>query len=440
MERRAFIKNSAWAATAWVTPGLHRKRIDDPVRLGIVGTGWWGTDYLLRNALKSGEFEVVALCDVSKVALNQAVEKMAQVGLPKPKLFDDYEALYALNGLEAVAIATPTHWHALQFISACKKGLHVWQEKPISYDIREAQAMRMAYQASGVVVNIDFPRLHAPINDEIKDFIKSGKAGQIHQIQANIHNPVGAPKEVEIPDTIDFDAFCGPAPRLKYLEHPRPGRLSWRVQQGFSRGIFADWGIHYLQNIRSIMDLDLPDDVSAIGGITKNQGQEHPDHLEVRLNYEGLPVMWTHKTWGYTAPMPHTKIGVFYFGDKATIFAADSGWEVYPADGSTRKEYGNPRVALGSDEYEREIERVFIAQFKGFAEAIRAQSDGVIKGTFDHGFNSTAAVIYADLAYQTKQPVVIDKHTMDVSDDNQSAQKLLSRTYRKPYIHPWNGS
>ncbi|NND34666.1 MAG: Gfo/Idh/MocA family oxidoreductase [Saprospiraceae bacterium] len=435
MERREFLKSSTLAAGAWIT-GKPFRQTDNPIRLGIVGTGWWGTDYLLRNALKSGEFEIVALCDVSKVALQNAVDKMTAAGIAAPPLFHSYEELYDVPGLEAVAIATPTHWHPLQFVAACKKGLHIWQEKPISYDIREAQAMRKAFQASDVIVNIDFPRLHAPINAEVKDFIRSGQAGEIYQIQANIHNPVGPSKEVEIPDTIDFNTYCGPAPKLKYLEHPRPGRMSWRVQQGFSRGIFADWGIHYLQNIRSIMNLGLPDEVSAIGGITKNFGQEHPDHLEVRLNYGGLPVMWSHKTWGYTAPQTHTKIGVFYFGDKATIFAADSGWEVYPADGSTRKEYGNVRVALGSDEYEKEIERVFIAQFEDFANAIRSKSNDTIKGTFDHGFNSTTAGIYADLAYQTRQQVTIDKVNMDIKD-NPAAQGLLLRPYRAPYRHPY---
>ena len=218
--------------------------------------------------------------------------------------------------------------------------------------------------------------------------------------------------------------------------HPAPNRTNWRLQQGFSRGILADWGIHYLQNIRWIMDLDLPDQVSAIGGITRKLGQDHPDHLEVRFDYGGLPVVWTHKTWGFVSPLPHTNIGVFYFGDKGTIFAADSGWEVYPADKSERKEYGNVRVALGSMEYEQEIKREFVTQFQEFAKAIRLKSDSSIKGTFKQGFNSTSAVIYADLAYHTQSAVSIDKNSMDV-EGNEAAQSLLIRPYREPYRHPY---
>jgi predicted dehydrogenase len=335
-----------------------------------------------------------------------------------------------------VVIATPTHWHALQFIEACEKGLHIWQEKPVSYDIREAQAMRSAAEKAGVVVNIDFPRLHAPINREVKDYIQSGQLGQVYQVQASINNPEGIPQEGTIPASIDYDRFCGPVPLQKYIPHPNPGRTNWRLQYAFSRGIFADWGIHYLQNIRDILELKLPDSVSAIGGIAKQKGKEHPDHLSVRLDYGGLPVEWSHKTWGFTSPLPHTNIGVFYYGDKGTLFAADSGWEVYPGDGSARKEYGLVRVGLGSEEYEREISREFLSQFREFAEAIREKSNRRIRGTFEEGVNSTSAVILADLAYRTGQTIHLDKNTMD-TPGNEMAQKMLLRPYRDPYRHPY---
>ncbi len=436
MRRRTFLTTSALAAGALITPVVAHNNADK-IKLGIVGTGWWGTDYLQRYAGLSGEFDIVALCDVDQVALQHAAAKLVEAGSPQPALFKSYQELYDFPGLEAVAVATPTHWHALQFIEACHRGLHIWQEKPISYDIREAQAMQKAFETSNVVVNIDFPRLYSPINGQVKDFIQSGQAGEIYQIQVNIHSHSRSPKEIDIPDTVDFDAYCGPAPVLKYLHHPRPGRMNWRAQQGFSRGIFADWGIHYFQNVRSIMNLSLPDHVSAFGGNTRYPDQEHPDHLDVRFDFGGLPVMWTHKTWGFKAPVPHTNIGVFYFGDKATVFAADSGWEVYSADGSSKKEYGQVHVKRGSEEYEAEIRREFIEQFSGFAQAIRAKSNRVIRGTFDEGFNSTVAVIYADLAYRTKRQVTIDKQTMDILD-NESAQQLLLRPYRAPYQHPYS--
>jgi predicted dehydrogenase len=78
-----------------------------------------------------------------------------------PSFFRITEQMYEMPGLQAVAIATPTHWHALQFIAACKKGLHVFLEKPVSYDIREGQAMLDAHRKAKNVVQVDFPRVMA---------------------------------------------------------------------------------------------------------------------------------------------------------------------------------------------------------------------------------------------------------------------------------------
>ena len=190
MIRRDFIKSSALAAGTMFTPSSLFFN-DDKIKLAILGTGWWGTDYLLGHAMISKQFDVVALCDVNAVALENAANRVVAFGGTKPKLFSSYQEMYEMSGLEAVVIATPTHWHALQFIDACRKGLHVFLEKPISYDIREGQAMMKAHKEANNVVQVDFPRMMADINDQVKSYIDSGEAGEILQVQANIHNPEG---------------------------------------------------------------------------------------------------------------------------------------------------------------------------------------------------------------------------------------------------------
>ncbi len=104
-----------------------------------------------------------------------------------------------MPGLQAVVIATPTHWHALQFIAACEKGLHVFLEKPISYDIREGQAM-------------------LDVNAQVKEYIESGDDGKIHEVKAN-----------------------RPAPMQKYMCTEKGGKPRWRDQFAFSRGVMVYW-------------------------------------------------------------------------------------------------------------------------------------------------------------------------------------------------------
>jgi predicted dehydrogenase len=437
MERRTFIKTGSLATGALINP-INLIPTEDKIKLGIVGVGWWGTDFILRFALESGHYEIIGLCDVDSETLKRASAKVVEAGGAAPKLFENYEELYEMNGLQAVAIVTPTHWHPLQFIAACKKGLDVWLEKPLSYDIREGQAMKEAHLKAGNIVTVDFPRLYTNVNSEVKNYIESGEAGEIRQIQFNIHSGIGIPPEAGIPETFNYEKFCGPAPKLPYRCGPKGVRPAWRSQHGFSRGVLADWGIHYLQNIREVMDLGLPNEVSAIGGIIIKDGRQHPDHLEVQFDFDGLPVLWTQKSWGFTNPLPHTNIGVFYFAEKATIWAYDTGWEVYPADKSEIKSFGHPRAAYGSPEFMEIVGKAFIDQFNSFAEGIRTKKVNQIRGSFEDGFSATSSIIYADLAYLTKASISIDRQTMDITN-NEEAYALLKREYREPYQHPYLG-
>ncbi len=436
MERRTFLRTTTLATGSLITR-LGQAHQNDKIKIGIIGTGWWGRDFLTHYALQSNEFEIIGICDVNQKAIELELEKITAMGAKKPQIFSDYQDLLDLDGLQAVIISTPTHWHALQFIAACKKGLAIWQEKPVSYDIRESQAMQSAHQKAGNVVNIDFPRSWGPNNSEVKDYIQSGQLGEIRHIQFNIHSPTGTAPAAEVPATIDYDRFCGPAPVLPYTMGANGIGPAWRGQHGFSRGILADWGIHYLQNIREVMGLELPDSISAISANT-NPKNEHPNQQEILFDFQGLPVQWSHKGWGYISPAAHTNIGVFYHGTKGTIFGADIGWEVYPNDGSAVKEYGKPKAQYGGPDYQAGVDLVFDAQFKAFAQAIREKSNSPLISTFAEGFKSTAAVNYADLAMRTGKPVSVDHTTCSIKD-NSKAQSKLIRTYREGYHHPYPG-
>ncbi len=435
MIRRDFIKSGTIAAGSLMTP-FPLWAEDKKIKLAILGTGWWGTDYLLGHAIISKQFDIVALCDVNQVALENAADKVVESGNKRPQLFSSYQQMYDLPGLQAVAIATPTHWHALHFIDACKKGLHVFLEKPISYDIREGQAMMDAHQKTGNVVQVDFPRMFADINSQVKEFIDSGEAGKILQVQANINNPEAILTEKEIPTTMDFETFCGPAPRKKYLCNHNEQKPNWRGQHDFSRGIMADWGIHYIHNIRDVLDLDLPDRVGAVGGTVKNFSSDNPDYLDVRFDFNGLPVFWSHKSWGFTSPNPDYNIGIYYYGEKATIFAGDSGWEVFPAGGGDSVKYGsvvfNPVVPAEGDSYSQ----IMVNMFLEFADGVRKKSNEGITNTLEEAQITTSTVIYADMAFRVKSELSIDRSTMGI-DNNKEAMSLLKRAYRSPYRHPY---
>ena len=136
--------------------GLERPKIA-PFGLGVIGVGWYGM-VDVRAALKVGGVEIAAVCDVDRDHLKQSADELEKLQGKRPQTFKLYEELLDLKGLDAVIIATPPHWHALQFIAALQHGLDVYCEKPLAYDIREGQAMVEAAAKHGRIVEIGFQR------------------------------------------------------------------------------------------------------------------------------------------------------------------------------------------------------------------------------------------------------------------------------------------
>ena len=144
-----------------------------------------------RAALKVGGVEIAAVADVDSDHLKQTADQLQKLQGKRPQTFKLYQELLDLKGLDAVIIATPPHWHALVFLAALERGLDVYCEKPLSYDIREGQAMVEAAARHDRIVQIGFQRRQSKAFAEVKKLIDSGAAGKIVQVDAQIHYTAG---------------------------------------------------------------------------------------------------------------------------------------------------------------------------------------------------------------------------------------------------------
>ena len=156
----------------------------------------------------------------------------------RPKEFKEYQELLDVSGLDAVFIGTPPHWHALIFIAACEKGLDVYCEKPLSYDVREGQAMVKAAQKAGNIVQMGFQRRHSKAFQKAKELVNEGRIGDVHEINAQIHyNPNILDNTVQAPpETLDWELWCGPAPKLDY--RPEIAHNAWRWKKNSGTAIW----------------------------------------------------------------------------------------------------------------------------------------------------------------------------------------------------------
>src|SRR5689334_19348463 len=155
MHRRQFL--SAGAASL----GLSALGFADqkPLRVGMIGCGWYGKTDLFR-LIQVSPVEVVSLCDVDRNMLSEAADMVAtrQASKKRPRTYGDYRKMLAEKDLDVVLVGTPDHWHALTTIAAIQAGADVWCQKPISVDVVEGQAMLAAARKHRKVVQIGTQR------------------------------------------------------------------------------------------------------------------------------------------------------------------------------------------------------------------------------------------------------------------------------------------
>ena len=158
MNRRSFIQKTS-IGTAGLITSFHISAFaqNRKLKIGLIGAGWYGM-VITTAALKIGGVEVIAICDVDSIHLENGADEIEKLQGTRPKEFKDYQDLLDLKELEALFIGTPPHWHALQFIAACEKGLDIYCEKPLAYDVEEGKAMVKAVSKAGNIVQIGFQR------------------------------------------------------------------------------------------------------------------------------------------------------------------------------------------------------------------------------------------------------------------------------------------
>jgi predicted dehydrogenase len=422
MDRRVFL--GTLAAGAALAGRRHAAGADGPLKLGLIGCGWYG-GVVLKAAFEAGGVEVVALCDVDAAHLGEMSEEVQKLQPSTPTTYGDWRELLDQPGLQAIVIATPPHWHALPFIEACRRGLDIYCEKPLAYDVREGQAMVAAARASNSVTQVGFQRRQSTAIRQAARYIQEGGPGRIVTAAAQIHYPAELrdPTPKDPPASLNWDLWCGPAPKLPYSE--QVGHFAWRLEKAYGNGHLVDWGIHWIDTIRVALGLGMPRAVTAAGGLYELQGRiTTPDVLQVWFEFEECPVTWNHRIFPNAAFTPETNIGMSFFGEKESVFLNDRRFVVAPvekgAERRTVEAAGNAQVA----------------HVKEWLDAV--QGHGTVSCPPEDAFRSTAAVQLAMIALEAGGRVEWDDEAGEVRG-SPAAAALLSRAYRAPWVHPWKG-
>ena len=444
VDRRKFIKGgtAAMLLSSFGAYGLDIVNSKEPIRVGLIGTGWYGKSDLFR-LIQVTSVEVISLCDVDEDMLTNAAELVSrrQNSGKKPKLYSDYRKMLAEKNLDIVLIASPDHWHALQGIEALKSGAHVYLQKPISVDVIEGESLIAAAKKYGKLIQVGTQRKSTPhLIDAKRTIVDTGKLGKISHVEMCCYYHMRDSEirsEKPVPDFFDYEMWTGPAPMREFdgLPHRR-----WRAFTQYGNGIMGDMCIHMLDTVRWMLDLGWPKRVASSGGIyvQKQADANISDTQTAIFEYDDLDCVWNHRSWGTPAD-PDYPWSFKLYGEKGTLKGSVMQYEFIPADGGKiiQKDVIYEREKYPEDVTEKDIELHAAPATRGhmldFLSAIDEGTEPI--ASIQEGHISTASCILANMAMALKRPLVYDQKTMTVQNDPE-ATNLLQRKYRDGWKHP----
>lgn len=444
MDRRTFLKTgTAGLALSAALPFGPLFAAEKPKRVGLIGTGWYGKCDLLR-LIQVSPVEVVSLCDVDRQMLAEAAEIVAgrQASKKTPRTYGDYRKMLAEKDLDIVLIATPDHWHALPMIAAVEAGADVYVQKPISVDVAEGQAMLAAARKHNRVVQVGTQRRSTPHLIEARDTIlREGKLGDIGLVEIYCYYHMrarGNPPDTAPPDYLDYEMWTGPAPMRPYNELIHPRR--WRAFMEYGNGIIGDMCIHMLDTVRWMLDLGWPKRIDSTGGILvdKESKANISDTQVATFEFDDLPVVWQHRTYG-SSPDPQYPWGATFYGTKGTLKASVMGYDFIPQGQgqAVHREVTYEFEQYPEDKTEKDLERHVAPAIRGhmkdLLECIATRGKPV--ADIEQGYISTASCVMANMAMELGRTLAWDPVKNEVIGDDE-ANRLLRRPYREPWKHP----
>jgi predicted dehydrogenase len=433
MTRRTFTRTGA-ALTLATATGSRALGANERIRLGFIGVGSRGGQ-LLEFFVKHADAEVVALCDVSQSTVEQANQRWTA---GKAATYGDFRKLLDRKDIDAVVIASPDHWHAIQTIAACNAGKDVYCEKPLSKTIYEGRRMVAAARRNQRVVQVGTHRRSGHAYAEAAALIASGKLGKVTVARAfdttnMFPDGIGRAKPSDPPKDLDWDMWLGPRPLRPYQENITPFKFRW--WQAYSTR-YADNGVHFLDIMRWLTGDELgPTTVCAMGGkFAVNDDRDIPDVMEGMFRFASgrLIVFGQYETSGNRA-LPRQAFAEFR-GTQGALYVSDTGFEVLPEHGGRyqldRFTTSPPRMEPIKREFPGGYVQHVSDHTRNFLDCVKSREKP--RADVEIGHRSTTMSLLANISQAADALIQWDAERELITNDPR-LNEFLHYEYRKPW-------
>lgn len=416
---------------------LPQKSSNDKIVVALIGAGHHGITVILEAANLGENVFVKYFCDVDDTRGEYGIIEVEKIQGTKPLRVRDMRTVFDDKEVDGVFIATPEHWHGLATMWACQAGKDVYVEKCISHSIGEGQQMIETAMETGRIVQCGTQNRSSAYALTARDYIKSGELGDI--IAVHIKELLNGPvpfvekEDTRAPDTIDWDMWLGPAPKVPYNVSRNK---SWSCYWDYAGGNAMAGGIiHQLDMARLVLDdPGFPKSVYCSGGrYFFDDHRDVPDYQMASFDYgdftltleagactpymkkSGPEVRFTDNfpEW----PQNATRIEILGTERMMYVGRMGGGWQVFDKDGQV--------VAQESGYYPLK------AHIKNFIDCMRSRDQP--NGNIVEGHNSSVLIHLANLSYRAGNQQLDFSPEYEIITNNSEAQAISRPHNRKGF-------
>jgi len=398
LNRRNFLATSAVGATAVALGNPATAAATDEVRVAVLGAGWRGGE--LSAAFKGTKgARLVTIADPDSERAGDLAAKH------NVKAVSDLRSVLDDPNVDAVAIATPNHWHCLAALWALDAGKDIYVEKPLSHTQWEGRQLVNAAKRSDRIVQIGTQQRSDPMQAQAKQFLHNERAlGAIRFVQANRLGPrasIGRRQSpLAPPDTVNYDLWLGPAQDRPIMRDKFHYDWHWDFNTG--SGEMGNWGVHILDDVRNVAYQDqvsTPSRIVAAGGrIGWQDAGESPNVHYALFETELFPTLIALSN----LPKSPTEKSGWKARGKMPVDGPGSGYVIACEGGYYLGERGKGRAV--------DLQGKTIREFKGgnivplhvqnFVDAVRSRDAASLNAPVAMGHDSTGWCNLANIAFQ----------------------------------------
>ena len=426
LPRRHFLKSSATiaagAAIATSTPrfltAAERKRsvgANDRIRIAQIGCGSRGRGAHLEKGIlphkEATNFEVVAIADPWKLSREGTNGVIKEAFGREAKAFVSYRDLLAMEGIDAVMIASPDHLHTTHLEAVAKAGKHIYVEKPLATEfdklLRAYDAAKTA-QKGGSIIQVGTQLRSFPGVVGAREVMKSGVLGKVSLIEEgrNGEKPywyqyLGRGVKQE---DVDWKEFLGDR-KMRPFNALQYG--AWYGYYEFCQGPVPQWGAHFLDTIHYVMDCGIPTSCVCMGDVLTWKDENNftvPDCVQATWMYPEGFMLKSSNNFG-NGSGNYKKI----FGTNGTMDIQNANAPSYTADGGSA-ESKRQRKIVGK------VDVAPIQRPDHFLNWLQCMRSGETPhASIDAGFQHAVAVLMAVMSYDSGRKTTYDPAKRKIS-------------------------